>query len=63
MKERRFSEIEVASFMKQILSALQYIHEKNIVHRDIKPDNMLFQSGKQTHLKVIDFGLSATLTQ
>jgi calcium-dependent protein kinase len=42
MKTKRFSELEAAQIMKQILSGLAYIHEKNIVHRDIKPDNILF---------------------
>lgn len=38
----------------QALRALNYIHSKNIVHLDIKPQNMLV--GKESTLKLIDFG-------
>lgn len=34
-------ECTVASIMKNILSGLSVIHEKNYIHRDLKPDNIL----------------------
>ncbi len=43
-------------FTEQILSALSHAHEKGVVHRDIKPQNiMLMQDG---NLKVMDFGIA-----
>ncbi len=47
---------EVVHFTTQILKALQHAHEKGIVHRDIKPQNiMLLQNGT---IKVTDFGIA-----
>lgn len=44
-------------FMGQILSGVDWMHVNTIVHRDIKPQNILVSSdGKQ--LKIADFGLS-----
>ncbi|CAD8053433.1 unnamed protein product [Paramecium sonneborni] len=58
------TEKEIASYMKQILSAVSYCHSKGIVHRDLKPENILFDSKSQgATLKIIDFGASAKLKE
>jgi len=45
--------------MKQILSALNYCHQHGIVHRDIKAENVLFNSKNiEAPIKIIDFGIS-----
>lgn len=47
---------ESVHFITQILEALQHAHEKGIVHRDVKPQNiMLLQNGQ---IKVMDFGIA-----
>lgn len=46
----------VVYFISQILKAMQHAHEKGIVHRDVKPQNMmLLQDGT---IKVTDFGIA-----
>jgi len=40
------------------VQAVEYIAENNIMHRDLKPDNILFSATKQSHLNIIDFGLA-----
>lgn len=42
----------------QISMALEYLHDRNITHRDIKPDNILMANHKPYVFKLSDFGLS-----
>lgn len=52
----RFSEKEAAKLMKQLFSALAYMHNQSIVHRDIKCDNILLEPNEgKTIVKLIDF--------
>lgn len=45
--------------MAEIILALEYLHSKGLVHRDIKPDNILINSNG--HIKIADFGLCGRL--
>ena len=59
-KNAVFTEREAARYIKQLLSALTYLHDKNIVHRDLKAENLLFENNSaESHLKLIDFGVSS----
>jgi serine/threonine-protein kinase len=61
----RFPEADAVSVMVQLLDALHYAHELGVVHRDVKPSNLIITSSGR--LKVADFGIarleSANLTQ
>ncbi|XP_074335857.1 putative serine/threonine-protein kinase At1g54610 [Apium graveolens] len=54
--EGRLTEPQVKCYMQQLLSGLQHIHEKGILHRDIKGSNLLID--KHGMLKIADFGLA-----
>lgn len=51
-----FDEPTARFYVAEMVMALQYLHQHGIVHRDIKPDNMLLSSSG--HVKLTDFGLS-----
>lgn len=57
--QRLFSLKTVLHLADQLIARLEYIHGKNFLHRDIKPDNFLMGVGDSTSkVYVIDFGLS-----
>jgi outer membrane protein assembly factor BamB len=47
----------IISYTKQVAEALQYAHDRKVIHRDVKPGNMLLDSNNQILLS--DFGISA----
>lgn len=52
------TEKDAAIYMKQVIKAVFYCHNAGIVHKDLKPENLVFESEDQEILKLIDFGNS-----
>src|SRR6266571_3919197 len=59
-EESKFRSLLVVSTVKQTADALHYAHSQKLVHRDVKPENMLV--GRRNEILLSDFGI-ALVTQ
>lgn len=50
------TEDEAKFYFLEILFGIKYLHEKGILYRDLKPENLLI--GSDGHMKIADFGLA-----
>ncbi|EQC42392.1 CAMK protein kinase [Saprolegnia diclina VS20] len=64
VRDGAYSEAIAQQYVRDILTALEYLHEKGIVHRDLKPENLLLTSkhAGRAHVKVADFSMAAIVT-
>ncbi|KAK3254710.1 hypothetical protein CYMTET_36083 [Cymbomonas tetramitiformis] len=54
-----YSEADARACFLQLLKGIEYLHSKNIVHRDLKLENLILaQKGDLTNIKIADFGLA-----
>jgi len=60
LRDGRFDARSTAKIIKQIAEALEYAHAKGVVHRDMKPANVMLVDGGP-RVKVLDFGIAYTL--
>jgi serine/threonine protein kinase len=58
LEKKRFTKDETKFYMAELLEALDTVHKSGLVHRDVKPDNMVLSS--TGHLKLLDFGLCSS---
>ena len=57
--ELNYSEDVVKNILNQAINGLEYLHRHNIIHRDLKSDNILYNS--KGEIKIADFGTAAAL--
>ena len=56
LPKRQLSEIEIKHYCLELLLAIEYLHKRNIIHRDIKLSNVLLS--EKMEVKLCDFGLA-----
>jgi len=54
-RRKRFPEKEAVEIVREIVKTYKFLLEKNVMHRDLKPDNILILNG---NLKLCDFGFA-----
>ncbi|KAJ8678907.1 hypothetical protein QAD02_014694 [Eretmocerus hayati] len=54
-----FEEKRALTVMRQLASAVEFMHSRGVVHRDLKPENIVFaRSGDDSPVKIVDFGFA-----
>lgn len=54
-RDKQLSEVEVLKILKDVLEVLEFVHSEGVIHRDIKPDNLIRRK-KDQKIVLIDFG-------
>lgn len=58
-RPRPFSEQQASKIMRQLASAVLFMHSKGVVHRDLKPENIVFaHESEDSPVKIVDFGFA-----
>ncbi|XP_073800659.1 myosin light chain kinase, smooth muscle isoform X6 [Danio rerio] len=55
------TEVSSVGYMRQILEGIKYMHQQNILHLDLKPENIVCVDRTGSQIKIIDFGLACKL--
>jgi len=61
-KYGRLQEAAAVRVIRQVLTALDYVHSLGLIHCDLKPENILIKSYSRCEVKVIDFGSSCFIS-
>jgi len=55
LRDKQLDEVEVIQILKDVLQVLEFVHSEGVIHRDIKPDNLIRRK-KDRKIVLIDFG-------
>ncbi|BBC25157.1 serine/threonine-protein kinase [Pseudanabaena sp. ABRG5-3] len=55
IRDKQLGEVEVLKILKDVLEVLEFVHSEGVIHRDIKPDNLIRRK-KDQKIVLIDFG-------
>ncbi|KAI9257832.1 camp-dependent protein kinase 2 [Helicostylum pulchrum] len=55
-RSKRFPDHVAKFYAAEVILAIEYMHSKNVIYRDLKPENLLLDS--QGHIKITDFGFA-----
>ena len=60
LKKKNLTKEQSLFYLKQLLEGILYCHSNRVIHRDLKPQNLLIDS--KGNLKIADFGLARSFT-
>lgn len=61
-KEGKLNEETAQTFLKQIVKGMRYCHQNNLIHRDLKLENVLLVNSQEKKVKIIDFGIAGAIS-
>ena len=59
----KFDEPSARNIFSKLCQAVAYMHARNIIHRDVKPENVLVTGVNEDEVKLVDFGLSKLVAE
>ena len=61
MRKQSLTEYEASRIVLQVGRALKHCHDKGVIHRDVKPENLLMNNGSEMQVVLCDFGFAKRL--